>query len=581
MLNNKKILIFILFFINNICFSESILEQRNLAIVMDLLYDDIKETGYTFSSAPLKALIQSKKTPILTTYSALENYLIFTSNYTLLNSIEWEVFQKDEFVLLIPQEYKNLNSDLGFNFLGFNKINVKKPLWSKINNLYQFISNELYPFIINFKSKKFINLLKNLIISKTLNNNIQWNIYLSGHGNFDFVTCGIADNSFKNLLSYLEQDINTHLFYYLTCSAGGEKIDRVYTTNNKPEKYSYPIFNSSFTDAIVWANSEFDFVSLFNLFNQVDTNKPETLNEVANLSYDQQWKVINNVILIRKANSDFFSIPDLLNPIYLISQLPQDDEQINVPQGKALLLDQKIINKTILINKPIEIISAINGNAIHYIKSIKSKDLKISEVLAGVSNIIGLRPKKIILIDELECLDEKEIITQFKKIIISNNISTPSSNNKEVEREIFGLCKDKPVLLDIRKYGCKKECLWISINDIHLDLLDQYLKLFEISKQQIEETNKDIKYNLRINKYYICYTLKIIQNSLIGYSTVKSFLYLLDKTIDLHKNKSIDNQQFCLNVFHNILFCSCLMTGLIEVRKKANGKIFDKIEKYL
>ena len=575
-LNKKKILIFILYFINVSCFGES-LNQRNLAIVLDLVYQDINETEYTFASAPLNALIKSKKTPILTTYSALENYLIFTSNYNILNSTEWEIFQKGSFVLLIPQEYKNLHSALGFNLLDFHTIKVKKPLWSKINKLYDFIYSELHPFILDFNSKKFLNLLKNLIIPKELCPNIQWNIYLSGHGSSDFVTAGIKDDSFKNLLLYLEHDINTHLFYYLTCSSGGKKIDRIYTNDNKPQKYTYPIFNSSFTEAFVWANSEFDFVSLFNIFNQVDNAKPETLNEVAKLSYNQQWKTINNIVLIRKSNAEIFNIPDLPDPIYLITQLPQDDQLINIPDAKALLLDQKSIHKTLYINKSIEIISFVNGDVVHYIKSIKAPGLKISEVLVGINNIRGLQPKKIILIDELECLDEKKEIIQLKKIIVTNNLFTPSSSNKKVEREIFGLCNDKPVLIDIRKYGCEKKCLWILLKDLSLDLSDKYLKLFENSKQQMDITNKNSKYNLGINKSYICSMLKILQNSLILYLSCKSLSYFSN---DISNFKTDDHKKFFLNFIKDSLFYSSIIVMLVEIKNISNDKVFPLLEDY-
>lgn len=78
----------------------------------------------------------------------------------------------------------------------------------------------------------------------------SWVIYLTGHGSAQPpIIAGIDLPNFKNLLSFLQKDIITKLFFYKTCFGSGKNLNEPYQYENINKEFDYIIISGSLTDA--------------------------------------------------------------------------------------------------------------------------------------------------------------------------------------------------------------------------------------------------------------------------------------------------------------------------------------------
>jgi len=233
---------------------------------------------------------------------------------------------------------------------------------------------------------EFISKLSNIFVSGQQNH--AWNFYLVGHGlNSEATTWGksvianLSLDEFRKMLLFLETKEKTNMFVYTSCFAGGQHLKKVYQSNGKTDRFSYPIVVTCLTDIVANANPVFvNLVSLGGIVTEKDMFKSITTGkwELKLTCEKSDWKlffaglnrnlrfgpddsealfntiqaissnVVNNVPWIRLPKNDHFRL----------LACPSDCTKINA----ELVNKQKAIGGYIELNKNIQNIFLMTPN---------------------------------------------------------------------------------------------------------------------------------------------------------------------------------------------------------------------------
>lgn len=237
------------------------LEPNPRALLIFLDDGEIKfpEKANTMTKAAMTALYQ-KTGPLLITGALLAHIFdiygdqdIYTREFRSVfhkqfDATEWNIYQLDTFFLLIPQHY--LKNDT-VSLEDFNNINHKKISLANQQDALSLYFNENNQEKYNFYRDKaadpalahnFLKLLFNLL-SKTNNaGEINWIIYMEGHGGYgrSIATLSIKNglskdeppqvipSQFQQFLNFLNTKIKTKILIIQSCYAAGFNAKEVY-----------------------------------------------------------------------------------------------------------------------------------------------------------------------------------------------------------------------------------------------------------------------------------------------------------------------------------------------------------------
>ncbi len=413
--------------------------QRNLAIVLDLPMQE--NSGYDAVTQELFYLLKSKKAPILTDLTVWENLknITFDPVFFSVNvdheqlMLGWNLYKNDDFLLLIPDEYaQQIKGNLGFNLTKFQSIkpdfSVNKSKLAKAKKEVIKKYYEIFPYGLQIKSNRFIALLKELFKTKSETNDIEWNIYFSGHGSTIYQTVGITEEAFKDLLNLLENNIKTHTFYYTSCFAGGKMADSIF----KNQKFSFPIFAEGLDDVNYIVT---DYSTIFEALEKIKNNEPQTFKDLAlNVTINNNYN-INNLVAVRLANTTELTYLGVENYLFVINDKTTSADLLSAKDKPSnYLLESPKVLLNLYLNKNQSLISGMRGNSCHYIQEVTlDNDLTPSE------------NQLIPTIFALELIEKFEKTAQLnsKKIFLFDNIYLKNQDqtydiDTSVLAEIFG-----------------------------------------------------------------------------------------------------------------------------------------------
>ena len=387
-----------LFFMSFFFISIRALEnQRNLAILLDLPQQEHAGTGAIVQS--LFYLLEAKNSPILIHSAVWENFKSYkkitpfgplfiqeaVDREALLS--DWQFYKKDDFLLLIPGSYmQEKNNKSGFDLTQLTLISPdNKPQDSFFFESKKTLSKVYYqtfPYGLEIKTKSFFDFLKIIVPADKTKDVLSWNIYLVGHGSTIYQTAGITETGFKNLLDFLENQINTHAFYYTSCFAAGKMADLLY----EKRSFSYPIFTEG-SDASTYATKSITF--LFPLLEAVDTDRFETYRCLAsNVSYWNHWNIYNLVSVRAPGKTEFQYIP-VGGYVFPIHKNSTNKELLEIKaKPDNYILESSYAPVHININPDQSILSGIKGSSCQYVEKISfisSAHIKLGDPVIPMS----------------------------------------------------------------------------------------------------------------------------------------------------------------------------------------------------
>jgi len=378
------------------------------------------------------------------------------------------------------------------------------PQLNKLKNLFQKkLNSSKFKFCLDYENNKFDNLVKDnqhidnckhhksfkdLIdkIQKTTNEIKEVDSLLSQLDNNHIrgIIASLPIEEFRNILHFLNNDIETALFYYTSCFSGGNHLIKPYTENDKPLILKYPIITNTPTDnktvqelpiinippysqtgiSIAFEPSQIhisdidvenkklnisvtlDFNRFFSALRKgIHTNKERMLLTCYSLHphVDQFGKIINQRIasipLIRPAYTDHFQpIPDDNSSVIINNT--NNSKPITINKESTLIYSDYISGKVTLNNLgenqaiP-QLFSMASGFALHVFEEIHSTNLNLREIVNSFLTFPELSSPKIFWVKKLSCKNIsnqksetlKDVII-MRKIFNSNTLSKCSNN---------------------------------------------------------------------------------------------------------------------------------------------------------
>jgi hypothetical protein len=286
----------------------------------------------------------------------------------------------------------------------------------------------------------------NLDYQKTNTPKPLWAFFLSGHGeegkhNREATIVGMPIELFHdNVLTFLENKINTRLLLYFSCYAAGINTEKIYAQTKTciQETYQFAIITAALTDAPTRAlkkmNFEYflsettksDFIDYAHLITEL------ILPAINQRSFGKKYIYWGTTPQIKLPGLEWFSVLGqndivsighilalahegrILNiDTYFRSKTPLSERKnidILFPntKPKALLLYTKDIPCELVINseKMEAIISMMPGDVYHKIKKISSSYWTIDDILNWFIAVTRIKAIKVFTIDEIQTKDE-------------------------------------------------------------------------------------------------------------------------------------------------------------------------------
>lgn len=313
---------------------------------------------------------------------------------------------------------------------------------------------------------------------------------------------GLSLDQFKQLLLFLEISLDTGLFWFSSCSAGGKQFVDAFSLDGQPAKLSYtvladtlleaPSMNASpvirlkcepkkstkqkfsFKKLINWKKREIivDTPYNFSLFFALARNKKSVTNGIHGLlralnpvhqvkqgpnerdqkSYRLSAADINNITSIRMPQTHWFSAVDGIGSFLNLAMDPKT--RIDVPRDKELIL-----LSTPLISSPLHFsygadevpfpcfVSLIPGKAAHTIHEIHAAQYTFSSVIEAFFPCEKLFVPKLVHILKLTCIDDVSGTNnpaEFNNITLFNFVPSPfAPPGREYSNGITATLKEK------------------------------------------------------------------------------------------------------------------------------------------
>ncbi|HEV2601456.1 MAG TPA: hypothetical protein VGT41_04095 [Candidatus Babeliales bacterium] len=200
----------------------------------------------------LQSAIMHEAGPIITSSSLFYTYARGTGSNTIFHRA-WILHEISEHLLImIPKSYLEKNK------LAIRSLGLKMPAESSttlqiIEQRYKSFSDNDWEDLIKNTGTLFVNALLQGAIFDQHNKEIEWVIYLTGHGFYNESIAGISLQDFPKMLDFFDRKINAALLVYVSCYGAGLNASKIYKDQAKiglagEKEYSFPIATQAIGD---------------------------------------------------------------------------------------------------------------------------------------------------------------------------------------------------------------------------------------------------------------------------------------------------------------------------------------------
>ncbi|CDK30734.1 hypothetical protein [Candidatus Babela massiliensis] len=324
--------------------------------------------------------------------------------------------------------------------------NLKKALEIDYNQIYQHPESQLFDNCcqslgIIKEEKRKINDIK-----ETYKNNGIINDIDTSKG----VIVSLSKEDFKNLLMFLNNNIDTAFLYYTSCYAGGLHLVEPYTENNKPLIFNYDIVSGTLAENMSMQEMPLIFIPpYFNINNRTNLGvenvsikhqglKLKTslkLNKFFNnlrnglhkdlknfreivfnlhpytceLNGHLNLEFIANIPSVRYKNTGCFKlISNEENNIFIFDENLDQKKTIKLDKEVALLYRDYISQKIVIDKLPVCITSMVSDFAGHVFESIVAPKFTLEQIIEPFLHFSEIVCPKIFWIKDLRCAQSKE-----------------------------------------------------------------------------------------------------------------------------------------------------------------------------
>lgn len=304
--------------------------QEGIVILMDRADSEREglKNGYCAVGGAIglvlyRGLIGNKNTPILVSKSVLANILEWLNKQSSLVlpilPAHWTVFELADFYFLVPTIWLEKKKYLQDVDIGINIHKLSRVSWNKILP-YAPSKDNVIPFE-DVLSRLFVTKQQ---LKQTGATPTKWMIFLSGHGSKETTIADMSIEEFKNFTHFLKNDINTKIFIYLSCFAGGinkikgyerEKIVSTQKEALAQETFPFPIILLSSMEApAVITGAVYKFDDLFDGLAKSKEILPDYYRLMAYADFFKDMEVgtwVQNLPQIRLPGTEWFSVAAL------------------------------------------------------------------------------------------------------------------------------------------------------------------------------------------------------------------------------------------------------------------------------
>ncbi len=501
MKNNFIYLLFVTGIIGSIQAQECPIKpnQRSLIILPDTAGEEsIQLFGHyavnNFQTNILEKIMLSQAAPVMVELSIWKRFSNkMKKEKKPINTLPFEYYKIESFLLCIPKTWKQQFPDTGFNLTHLKK--VKDPFalmprwWDPIKG---------YVKSLLTLANVYTSLVKSIRAAIVPNKTFNWNIVLFGHGgpalgSHTARVAGIPFDEFKKLLRFLNNEIQTNILLYQTCYAGSKWLLKSYITNDKPDTYKYPIILTGLSEAPVYSWGAYRQASIYEQFFQKIKTIALCKQNLGQLSLiagillqaitvsKQTGKLAltraNNILQIRWPNSTQFKTIEIDDVIASARKAAKKapDKPLSI-STRAFILDTPYIDRSInLMRSDHQIVSALPIKT-HYIQSITlaqkypNPTSIIKKLLSYFTGTKKLATSKIFLIDTVTDAKGSPII---KNVMVSLKRTSLAGYTFRETDEVFYIIGDQG-------YRIKQD----DAQPTPLDAkrTNRYIKLFEEKK---------------------------------------------------------------------------------------------------
>ncbi|HEV2601455.1 MAG TPA: hypothetical protein VGT41_04090 [Candidatus Babeliales bacterium] len=213
---------------------------------------EAREHLVRFVKSKLYGAISHKAGPIIVSSSLFYNIAIQSGQISLFLK-DWIIHEVAEHVLImIPKSYLEKNK-LSVESLGLKMPEQSSIIPGIIKQRYESYSQNDWKDLIKNTGAPFVNALLQGAIFDQTNKEIEWVIYLSGHGFYNQSIAGISLKDFPKMLDFFDKKISVALFVYISCYAAGLNAAKIYKDQAKSglegeKEYLFPIATQAVGD---------------------------------------------------------------------------------------------------------------------------------------------------------------------------------------------------------------------------------------------------------------------------------------------------------------------------------------------
>ena len=511
MKNNFICLLFVSGIIGSIHAQECVIKpnQRSLIILPDTAGEEsLKLFGRyavnNFQTDILEKIMLSQAAPVMVELSIWKRFANkMKKQKKPLNTLSFEYYKIENFLLCIPETWKQQFPDTGFNLARLKK--VKDP-FTLLPRFWDPITGYVKSLLT--LANVYTSLVKAMRTAISPNKMFNWNIVLFGHGgpalgSHTARVAGIPFDEFKKLLKFLNNDINTNILLYQTCYAGSKWLLKSYITNDKPDTYNYPIILTGLSEAPVYSWSVYRQTSIYEQFFQKIKTIALCKQNLGPLSLiagillqaitvsKQTGKLAltraNNILQIRWPNSTQFKTIEIDNIIASARKAAKKapDKALSI-STRAFILDTPFLDRSVnLVRSDHEIVSALPTKT-HYIKSITlaqrypNPTSIIKKLLSYFTGTKALISSKLFLIDTVTDAKGSPIL---KNVMVSLKRMSLFGKSLQETNEAFYIIGDQGYR--IKQNDAQPTLLDAKRTNRYIKLFDEYkktAKLFEEKK---------------------------------------------------------------------------------------------------
>lgn len=376
---------------------------------------------------------------------------------------DWDIYKNSGgFYLLIPKKYSAQHELVGFNIDSLEKVTDPE--------------DSSYNYFESHTRKSIVDALPDFFLTHDnfINEDMpyRWNIVFSGHGGSRYtenndnstitwsgepIIADITVQEFADVLTFFQNKVSTRFFHYACCYGGGNHIALMFNNN---KHYNFAIMCDNLTDCTTYckwttllpgydknflttADITYDkakncwqlplmpvyfWNKFFTDISSIDFSIG-SIERLHNIMPSIQYSIVANIPLLCLPETNHFFPLQRSDVIKIDDQLlalaQTDNESITLNAIRTVLIESGCITPTIELNhaEPLRIVSIKPGDALHYIKQLKST--RHINLPSAFWQAQYQRYDKTFILDECTfpySYDFKDIVPQKNDLVLKNVI---------------------------------------------------------------------------------------------------------------------------------------------------------------